>query len=191
MGATGISAAPPGSNAVSSRSNGEIRDSAAGRARRGATIIKADVRGRRLYEPDGAVLTRYVMSNNRVDIVEGPIGSGKTNAMFRRLGRHAMQQEPSPRDGLRRTRWAIIRNTFPELKRTTIPTWRRVWPANLYGEGKMGSPPRHEIAFGYVRIEVDFLAFEDENHIQKLHSPTSTTPALHELHSTELPSFHN
>ncbi len=69
------------------------------------------------------------MSDNKVDIIQGPIGSGKTNAMFRRLGRHAMQQAPSQRDGLRRTRWAIVRNTFPELKRTTIPTWRRVWPA--------------------------------------------------------------
>src|SRR5665213_3646572 len=111
--------------AVSSRSTVEIGGIAAERARRGPAIIKTDAHGRELYEPDGAALTQYLMSNNKVDIIQGPIGSGKTNAMFRRLGRHAMQQAPSPRDGLRRTRWAIVRSTFPELKRTTIPTWRR------------------------------------------------------------------
>jgi len=173
----------------STRSTVDIADITAERARRGDPIIKTDAHGRELYEPDGAVLTRFLMSDNKVDVIEGPIGSGKTNAMFRRLGRHAMQQEKSPRDGLRRTRWAIVRNTFPELKRTTIPTWRRVWPANLYGEVKMGSPPRHEIAFGDVRIEVDFLALDDEDDIKKLRSADYTGAAIHELQFIELPLF--
>jgi hypothetical protein len=171
------------------RSTLDIADIAAERARRGPAIIKTDAHGRELYEPDGAVLTKFLMSDCKVDIVQGPIGSGKTNAMFRRLGRHAMQQTPSPRDGLRRTRWAIIRNTFPELKRTTIPTWRRVWPANLYGDVKMGSPPRHEIAFGDVRIEVDFLALDDEDDIKKLRSADYTGAAVHEVQYIDLPLF--
>jgi hypothetical protein len=165
---------------MSPRSTVEIGNIAAERARRGPAIIKNDAHGRELYEPDGAALTQYLMSNNKVDIIQGPIGSGKTNAMFRRLGRHAMQQAPSPRDGLRRTRWAIVRNTFPELKRTTIPTWRRVWPAALYGEVKLGSPPRHEIAFGDVRMEVDFLALDTDDDVQKLRSAEYTGAAIHE-----------
>lgn len=72
------------------RSTLDIAAIAAERARRGPAIIKTDPHGRELYEPDGAVLTRYLMSDNKVDIVQGPIGSGKTNAMFRRLGRHAI-----------------------------------------------------------------------------------------------------
>jgi hypothetical protein len=103
------------------RSTVEIGDIAAERARRGPAIIKNDAHGRELYEPDGTTLTRYLMSNNKVDIIQGPIGSGKTNAMFRRLGRHAMQQEPSPRDGLRRTRWAIVRKHFSRAEKNDHP----------------------------------------------------------------------
>ena len=85
------------------RSTLDIDKITAERARRGPAVIRLDAQGRETYEPDGQVLTRFVTSNNKVDIVQGPLGSGKTVAMFRRLGRHAMQQEPSPRDGLRKT----------------------------------------------------------------------------------------
>src|SRR5664279_2614815 len=84
---------------------------AAERLRRGPAIIKLDAHGRELYEPDGAVLTKFITSQNKVDILQGPVGSGKTVAMFRRLGRHAMQQAPSPRDGIRKTRWFVARST--------------------------------------------------------------------------------
>jgi hypothetical protein len=70
------------------RSTLEVNVIAAERARRGPPTIKLDAHGRELYEPDGRVLTAFATSNNRVDIVQGPIG--KTVAMFRRLGRHAM-----------------------------------------------------------------------------------------------------
>jgi hypothetical protein len=174
---------------MSTRSTLDIADIAAERARRGPAVIKNDKSGREIYEPDGEVLTKFLMSDNRVDIICGPIGSGKTNALFRRLGRHAMQQAPSPRDGLRRTRWAIIRNTFPELKRTTIPTWRSVWPANLYGEVKMGSPPRHEITFGDVRILVDLIALDDTDDVKKLRSAEYTGAAIHEAQYISLELF--
>jgi hypothetical protein len=174
---------------LSTRSTLDVAAIAAERARRGAAVIKLDAHGREIYEPDGRVLTQFATSNNRVDIVQGPIGSGKTNAMFRRLGRHAMQQAPSPRDGLRKTRWAVIRNTFPELKRTTIKTWRAVWPVHLYGEIKMGSPPRHDIAFGDVRIEVDFLALDTEDDIAKLRSADYTGIAVHECQYIQLEIF--
>jgi hypothetical protein len=103
--------------------------------------------------------------------------------MFRRIGRHAMEQKPSPRDGLRKTRWFVARSTYPELKRTTIRTWKRVWPSHIYGDVKMGAPPSHTITFGDVRMEVDFLAFDDEDDIQKLRSADYTGGCFHEVQS--------
>jgi hypothetical protein len=158
-------------------------------ARRGPAIIKTDTHSREIYEPNGPVLTKFLMSDNRVDIIQGPLGSGKTNALFRRIGRHAMQQQRSPRDGLRKTRWLVARNTFPELKRTTLPTWRQVWPPSLYGEVKLGSPPSHEIAFGDVRIQVDFLALDDAEDIKKLRSAEYTGAAIHEAQYINLELF--
>jgi hypothetical protein len=98
---------------MNGRSTLDITEIEAERKRRGPAVIRLDRNGREIYEPDGAVLTQFATSNNKVDITQGPIGSGKTIAAFRRLGRHAMQQEPSPRDGLRKTRWFVARNTFP------------------------------------------------------------------------------
>jgi len=171
------------------RSTLDPADIAAERLRRGPPIVKLDAHGREIYEPDGAVLTKFITSNGKVDVLQGPIGAGKTIALFRRLGRHAMQQAPSPRDGLRKTKWFVARSTFPELKRTTIKTWQSVWPANLYGPVKMGSPPRHDIAFGDVRISVDFLALDDESDISKLRSADYTGGAFHEAQYTELEIF--
>jgi hypothetical protein len=171
------------------RSTLDLQVIAAERARRGPPVIRYDAEGREMYEPDGAQITKFVLSNNRVDIIQGPVGSGKTIGMFRRLGRHAMEQRPSPRDGLRKTRWFVVRNTFPELKRTTIRTWKRVFPENIYGPVKMGAPPGHVIRFGDVLMEVDFLALDNEDDISKLRSADYTGGAFHEVQYIELPIF--
>jgi hypothetical protein len=51
----------------------------------------------------------------------GPVGSSKSTACCIEILSRA--QEQKPHNGVRRTRWAIIRNTYPELKSTTIKTW--------------------------------------------------------------------
>lgn len=52
----------------------------------------------------------------------GPIGSGKSVACCWELFKLAQQQEPDSL-GRRRSRWAIIRNTYRELVDTTMKTW--------------------------------------------------------------------
>jgi len=174
---------------MKTRSTLDIAEISRERVRRGPPIVRLDSAGREMYEPDGAELTKFVLSNNKVDIIQGPLGAGKTIALFRRLGRHAMEQRPSPRDGLRKTRWFVARSTYPELKRTTIRTWQRVWPSHIYGPVKMGAPPSHEIAFGDVRMTIDFLALDSEDDIQKLRSADYTGGAFHEVQYTELGLF--
>ena len=51
----------------------------------------------------------------------GPFGSGKSSGCVIKLIERAMAQEPSP-DGVRRTRFAVVRNSYPQLRDTTIPT---------------------------------------------------------------------
>lgn len=53
----------------------------------------------------------------------GPVGSGKTTGIFFKLAYLASLQEPSPVDGIRRTRAVIVRNTMPQLKDTTMVSW--------------------------------------------------------------------
>jgi hypothetical protein len=52
----------------------------------------------------------------------GPIGSGKSVACFQEIFRNGLNQKPNDL-GERRTRWAVIRNTYPELKTTSIKTF--------------------------------------------------------------------
>lgn len=61
-------------------------------------------------------------SDKKVRVVRGPVGSGKSSAMVIELLKRAMGQAPDPKDGVRRTRAAIVRNTLPELKNTCLKT---------------------------------------------------------------------
>lgn len=83
--------------------------------------------------PLGKIASAYYLDNSGVAVIEGPVGSGKSVASCLRLMRHALEQAPSP-DGVRRTRWAIVRNTKPQLKDTTMKTWFSVFPEAKYGD---------------------------------------------------------
>lgn len=62
----------------------------------------------------------------------GPVGSGKSSGCCVELMRRACAQAPGP-DGARRTRMAIVRNTYRELKDTTLRTWLAWFPEETYG----------------------------------------------------------
>lgn len=51
----------------------------------------------------------------------GPFGSGKSSGCVLKLVERALTQTPGP-DGVRRTRFAVVRNSYPQLRDTTIPT---------------------------------------------------------------------
>lgn len=54
-----------------------------------------------------------------IRLIAGPIGSGKTTGLIFELLRRALMQYPGP-DGLRRTRFAIARQTLSQLKQTVL-----------------------------------------------------------------------
>src|SRR5438270_696891 len=64
----------------------------------------------------------FMLSNQRVRLIRGPVGSGKSSGMVMELLRRATEQAPDPRDGKRRTRFALVRNTLPQLQTTTAKT---------------------------------------------------------------------
>jgi hypothetical protein len=98
-----------------------------------------------------------------------------------RIMRHAQEQAPSRIDALRKSRWAVVRNTFPDLKRTTIRTWLDTFPEHVYGRFTHGMSPMHRIRFDDVVLEVDFLALDKPEDIRKLRSGEYTGIAINEL----------
>ncbi|MFT3906828.1 MAG: hypothetical protein QM718_11030 [Steroidobacteraceae bacterium] len=98
--------------------------------------------------------------------LRGPIGSGKSTSCIMEILRRSAQQ-PKGHDGWRRSRWAIIRNTFPELKTTTIKSWH-LWVPKEMGRWVEQGPPSHHIRADGIDLEVIFLALDSPEDIKKL-----------------------
>jgi hypothetical protein len=70
---------------------------------------------------------RFMDSDAFARFIVGPVGSGKTTGMIFEILKHSLQQTPGP-DGIRRTRWAIVRQTLEQLRMTVlldIMSWLR------------------------------------------------------------------
>ena len=61
----------------------------------------------------------FMKSESFGRLIAGPVGSGKTTACLFELFRRACEQHPAP-DGLRYTRFAIVRQTLKQLKDTVL-----------------------------------------------------------------------
>ncbi len=96
----------------------------------------------------------------------GPVGSGKSVGCCFELFKIACQQKPSP-DGIRRTRMAVIRNTYRELEDTTIKTWVDWFPEDSFGKLNKQSMTQ-VVRFNDVECEVLFRALDRPDHVKKL-----------------------
>jgi hypothetical protein len=137
------------------------------------------------FEPDGQILSAFMQSAGEFDIIQGPIGSGKTDAAIMRLFAHASQQ-PVQRDGIRRSRFAIVRSTFPELKTTTIPSFCNLFPEgpeskNGFGQMSWSPPFTYYMRVGDIEAEFVFLALDKEEDAKKLKSLQLTGIYYNEL----------
>jgi len=132
------------------------------------------------YDVDGETLARFFASDAFVRGIRGPVGSGKSVAGCIEIFRRAVAQEPSPIDGLQKTRWAVIRNTQPELKTTTIKTWLDWFPEEQYGKFNWSPPFTHYIKRGKLDMEVIFLALDKPEDVKKLLSLELTGAFMNE-----------
>lgn len=137
--------------------------------------MKLEVR----YTPPGAVAEAFFLSQAFVSGIMGPIGSGKTTACIVKLLQLATKQ-PRDANGKRRSRFAIIRNTYPELRTTTMKSWNEVVPQHV-GEWQGEGPPTHRISTSDgVECEVLFLALDRPEDIRKLLSLELTAAWINE-----------
>lgn len=102
--------------------------------------------------------------------VMGPVGSGKSVGMVCEGLQRACKQRPF--HGVRRTRWAIIRNTYGELASTTLNTFKD-WIPNSMCRVKE-SPPIVAYIDAYledgtkVESEILFVALDRPDQVKKL-----------------------
>jgi hypothetical protein len=111
--------------------------------------------------------------------IVGPVGSGKSSGCILELLQRAATQRPGP-DGVRRTRWAIIRNTYRELRDTTRKTFEEwIRPGEL-GEWKEADFT-FALRFNDVEADVLFRALDRPEDVKKLLSLELTGAYVNEF----------
>lgn len=129
------------------------------------------------YRPPKTV-ERFLLSNARRRVIMGPFGSGKSSGCVVEVPRRASMQQRGP-DGYRRTRWAIVRNTMPQLRDTTMKTWFEWFPNGSIGYWKE-TGKTFFIEYQDVRAEVLFRALDDEDDVKNLLSLELTGAYINE-----------
>ena len=133
----------------------------------GNAVTKLDFSG-------SPTVAKFMKSKGFVRGLLGPVGSGKSYACCAELWRRAVQQKPSPRDGIKYSRFAIVRNTHPMLRTTTLKTWLELMPEHIWGNVKYAPPITHHIKLpskgdaAGIDCEVIFLALDDPKDVRKL-----------------------
>jgi hypothetical protein len=119
------------------------------------------------YKPDGDVLKTFMKDDTFFRGIRGPVGSGKSVGCCIEVFRRALAQKKNP-EGIRKSRWAIIRNTNPQLRTTTIKTWLDWFPEADWGRFTWSVPYTHHIKKGDIDLEVIFLALDRPEDVKKL-----------------------
>lgn len=98
--------------------------------------------------------------------VMGPVRSGKSTGMSMEIMRRVMEQRAG-KDGIRRSIWAIVRNTYGELRDTTLKTWMMWFPQEYFGKFNR-QEMIHRLDFNDVYAEVMFRALDRPDDVAKL-----------------------
>lgn len=102
-----------------------------------------------------------------INLIMGPVGSGKTTTKYKSRLRRAMAMPRSVIDGVRRYKLLVTRETYRQLWSTTIPDFLGVYPKSLGDwSGGRGSPVKFEMRFedehGPIEFTAEFMAFGDD-----------------------------
>jgi hypothetical protein len=116
--------------------------------------------------------------------IMGPIGSGKSVTCVMEILRRCIAQPPSP-NGLRQSRWAVIRNTRPQLKDTTLRTWFQWIPPGVLGTWKE-SEMVFTLKFNDVHAEILFRPLDSPDDVQRVLSLELTGAWINEAREIPL-----
>lgn len=116
---------------------------------------------------DAPTVKQFSASNAFLRGLVGPFGSGKSTGCVIEIIKRSMEQAPG-KDGIRRSRWVVIRNTYGQLEDTTIRTFHQWVPPHIFGTWKVSDHQYLIEAFEGVHIEILFRALDRPDHVRNL-----------------------
>lgn len=119
------------------------------------------------WKPPGLIAARYYASDAPVGIIQGPIESGKSVASCLKLYRGICETPRSKGSGIRQSRWLVSRNTYPDLRNSTVNTFLEWFPAGAPGKG-FGrfydtEPYVYEFRYLDCEAEIIFESYADDS----------------------------
>jgi len=153
--------------------------------------MTTNIPGLKLDFSKSPTVWKFLNDNSFVRGMIGPVGSGKSYACCAEIFKRAVQQKPSKRDGIKYSRFVIVRNSYPMLKTTTLKTWLELFPEHIYGPVRNSPPITHHIKLpsregaAGIDLEVIFLALDQPKDVRKLLSLEVTGGWINE--ARELP----
>lgn len=137
---------------------------------------------RRYNWGDVPTLRNFFYSRAPHQFLLGPFRSGKSSAVVAKIVKLAAEQNPSKSDGIRRSRWAVVRNTFRKLNDTTIPTVKYWLPETIPGNDWAETKHNYYVkSFPGIEIEFNFRALDRAEDVDNLLSLELTGAWLHEF----------
>jgi hypothetical protein len=131
------------------------------------------------YTPE-PIAEQFILDDRFYSFIVGPVGSAKTTAILFKIIHRAALQAPSPVDGIRRTRWVIVRNTAPQLADTTLKSWFTWFP-----DGQAGKYVSHSktfwLRYGDVEAEIMFRPLDTPEDVRRVLSLEVTGAILDEF----------
>lgn len=146
----------------------------------------------------GPISTQFMASRADIQIINGPIGSGKTTTCFMKAIALATAQQPSTRARVRlrgetmsrpvrKFKLTLMRDDYRQLWRSTIPSWNRRFPQALgKWSGARNAPALHELTFVLgdgtaVEFIAEFVALGDNDIEEFMRGYEPTAFYLNEL----------
>ena len=130
------------------------------------------------YEPP-ATVAAFISSEKFYNFIIGPVGSSKTTGILFKILYHAARQKPGP-DGIRRTRWVVVRNTLPQLKDTTLNSFFTWFKPNEAGEWRV-TDNKFIFKFDDIYAEVLFRPLDTPDDVHRVLSLEVTGAILDEF----------
>lgn len=140
-----------------------------------------------IWSPPGPVSAAFMACGADVQLLNGPIGSGKTSTVLIKGLQIAGRQRPSTLDGIRKFKLCVVRDTYRQLWKTTIPSWWEWVPKNT-GEwsGAKDGPAVHKLIIPQpdgttLHFQIDFVAIGENSAESVMRGYQPTAFYLNEL----------
>jgi len=109
---------------------------------------------------------KFMAATSSVRLIMGPVGSGKSTVCCFEILRRCYEM-PKCKDGFRRSRWVIVRNTRDQLKKTTFKTWTQWFPDGIVGHWKE-SDSTFYLELDDIRAEIMFIPLDTPDDQRRL-----------------------